>query len=98
VTASVDFPAYAQLADEPALSAATWRVYMHCLTCLNLVEPCPIKVWAVAMELGVSESTARQALEWLIERRYLVGHGRGVRRVRTLRLAYTKAETTTAPL
>jgi DNA-binding IclR family transcriptional regulator len=89
VTAGLYAPAYTELAAEPALIASTWYVYMHLLTRLDVLEAREVKNWALATQLGISQVTARSALDWLVEHGYLIAHERSDRGVRCLRLAYT---------
>lgn len=85
----MSYPAYDQLPLEIGRGFATWRVYMALRPPrLDFTQPTEVKVWAIAEELSMSPRKVRAGLDWLVDRGYLIAHGRGTRRVRSLRLAY----------
>lgn len=85
----MSYPAYDQLALEIGRGFATWRVYMHLRPPrLDFSDAREVKVWAIAAELQMSQRKVRAALDWLVDRGYLIAHSRGDRRVRSVRLAY----------
>ncbi|HEY4306549.1 MAG TPA: hypothetical protein VGM82_18885 [Gemmatimonadaceae bacterium] len=94
------FPAYEQLAtDLGNRGATTWRVYMHLLPPrLDFVTPREVKVWALAIELQLGTEAVSRALNWLVDRGYLIAHERSALGVRSFRLAHAIAvEKQTAP-
>lgn len=91
----MSFPAYQHLGKHIGRGFARWRVYMHLVhgsdtepPVLNFVRPVEVKVTALADCLHMSPRKAQDALDWLAERGYIVEHGRGDRRVRSLTLAW----------
>ncbi|HEY4133490.1 MAG TPA: hypothetical protein VGM50_22920 [Gemmatimonadaceae bacterium] len=84
----MSFPAYDQLPNEIGRGFATWRVYMHLMKRLDFLAPKEVKVWALAEDLQMSRRKVRSALDWLVDRGYLIAHDRGTRGVRAVRLAY----------
>jgi hypothetical protein len=86
----VSFPAYDAIGKDLGLGFSSWRVFMFLVNepVLNHVTPVEVKVWFVAEQLHMGRRHVSHALDWLVQRGYLVQHAKDGRGVRTLSLAW----------
>jgi DNA-binding IclR family transcriptional regulator len=88
----VSYPAYQQIGKEIGLGFARWKVYMALQPpTLNFRKPTEIKLVWLADHAHLSRQKAREALDWLVEKRYVIEEGRDNRGVRSLTLAWDLA-------
>lgn len=83
-----DFQRDRVIADSPTAS----RVYAYLLEnprCHFEIQD--VKAWLIAEQRQMSPGTVNQALDLLIERGYLVSHGRGQNNVRRITVAICRA-------
>lgn len=83
------FPAYTSIGKEIGLGFARWKVYMALQPpVLDFFAPTSIKTSWVEDQANVGHRQATDALAWLVERGYLVEHGRDARGTRSLTMAF----------
>lgn len=86
------FPALTDFPLDPIVAAhpASQRVYLRLIAVLDFTTPRDVKSWVLAEELLVKKSTVIGALTLLIERGFLIDHGRSMNNVRRLTLAWSR--------
>jgi DNA-binding MarR family transcriptional regulator len=90
----VTFPAWFELYRDRIISQkpSACRVYAYLLEnprCQFEIQD--VKAWLVAEELGMARDSVNEALNLLIQRGYVLDHGRGQNNVRRLTVAITRA-------
>lgn len=88
------FPAWYDLHKDRVIAAnpSTIRVYAHLLEnprCTFEIQD--VKAWLVAETLGMARNSVNDALDLLINRGYLIDHGRGQNNVRRITVAIHRA-------
>ena len=74
------------------------RVYARLLrNPLIFTQPQDVKAWTLAQEMHTHQDRVNGALNLLVERGYVIEHGRGLNRVRRLTLAIERQEAATLP-
>lgn len=90
----VTWPAWFELNKDPIVRArpAAQNVYSYLIEHYPRIffEPQDVKAWAIAEALHIARDSANHALDLLIERRYLLDHGRGQNNVRRVTIALTR--------
>lgn len=86
------FPAEISARRDPRLSLAARAVYGYLTTELDIHDVRGVSTALHADRAGVSRETFAKARDDLLRFGYLVDHGRGLRNVRRLTLAYSIAE------
>jgi Fe2+ or Zn2+ uptake regulation protein len=82
-----DFQRDRVVADSPTVS----RVYAFLLENPRCFEKQDVKAWLIAEQRGMARDSVNRALDLLVERGYLIEHGRGLNKVRCLSVAIVKA-------
>lgn len=105
----MSFPAYETLSRDIDLGFARWKVYMRLVHggVLNHATPAEVKAESLAegivwrnrrgRSVRLSPRKVRDALDWLVDRGYLVEHGRDPRGVRLLTLCWAMADVASKP-
>ncbi len=79
------------------LTPSAIRLYNYLSTALDHCEVREWKVYAMAEAVGISEKSAVAAVRQLLALGYLIGHGRAVRNVHSLTLAWSVADAPVNP-
>lgn len=88
------FPALDTFADDIEVGHMTWRVYMHLQRHqLDIHDPRVVKIIPLSEKLRIRPASIITALNWLVERGYLIEHDRGWRGVRRFTLAWSRKTT-----
>lgn len=89
--AVVTFPAYDAFAADAGVERVTFRVYMHLFkTVLDVREARPVKMARLSHDLSLRPASVIHAVNWLVERGYLIEHERETRRIRVFTLAWSR--------
>lgn len=91
---TLPFPAWFDLMNDKVMAKHPHaiRVYGYCLRTFPKIffEPQDVKAWVIALELVMGRDTANESLDLLIERRYLVSHGRAEGNIRRVTMAIVR--------
>lgn len=88
------FPAELAMKRDRAIPPSARRVYDYLLTALDFTQIRPAKEDVHAPLAGVDPKTFRAGVTLLIDRGYLIDHGREMHNVRRLTLAWSLASPT----
>lgn len=87
-------PAIYDLLADDRVSRTAHKVYVRLLQTHPriLSEPTEVKAWALARQLGTHRDRVNEAIERLLERGYLIDHGRGTNNVRRITVAVVRED------
>jgi Mn-dependent DtxR family transcriptional regulator len=88
------FAAWFEIHDDDTIvdSPTALRVYARLLrNPLIFTEPQDVKAWVLAGEMKVHPTSVQAAIQLLVDRGYVIDHGRGVHNVRRLTIAIARA-------
>ena len=88
------YPAWFDLHKDPVIaqSPSASRVYAYLLEnprCQFEIQD--VKAWLIAEQRGMARDSVNKALDLLVDRGYLIEHGRGQNNVRRLTVAIVRA-------
>lgn len=87
------FPAWFEIHDDAEIvaSPAALRIYAKLVRRPTIFcEPQDVKAWALAEELKIERETVQHGLNLLIEKGYVIVHGRGQNNVKRLTVAMVR--------
>lgn len=88
------FPAWFDLNRDPAIrdKPSASAVYAHLIETYPRIffEPTDAKAWLIAQVTHLARDSVNESLDLLINRGYLIDHGRGLNNVRRVTIAITR--------
>lgn len=88
------FPAWFDLNRDPVIrdKPSAYSVYAHLIETYPRIffEPTDAKAWLIAEVTGLARDSVNESLDLLINRGYLILHGRGLNNVRRVTMAITR--------
>jgi hypothetical protein len=89
------FPALTDFPLDPVIGVhpAAQRIYLRLIALLDFSAPRDVKAWVLAEELCMKKTTVIHAFTTLVDRGFLIDHGRSMNNVRRFTLAWSRPVT-----